>query len=101
MLPSSHSFRGRWTCRSTARITSARERLRSFDRDGVADVDDSAPDHARDHPPPSFELILQSVAELIHAKTGLADCGELQHGATTKTHPSAARPPHLVDPFDR
>src|SRR5437588_838768 len=37
MLPSSHSFRGRWTCRSTARITSGRERLRSFDRDVLLD----------------------------------------------------------------
>src|SRR2546430_12348518 len=101
MLPSSHSFRGRWTCRSTARITSGRERLRSFDRDGVADVDDSAPDHARDHPPPSFELILQSIADLIHAKTGLADPGDLQHGAAAEAHSAAGRKPHHVHPFDR
>src|SRR6059058_2174419 len=101
MLPSSYSFRGRWTCRSTARITSGRERLRSFDRDGVADVDDSAPDHARDHSPPSFELILQSIADLIHAKTGFADCGDLQHGAAAKAHPAAGRKPHHVNPFDR
>src|SRR3989442_11140347 len=101
MLPSSHSFRGRWTCRSTARITSGCERLRSFDRNGVADVDDSALDHDRDHAAPSFELLLQSVADLIHSKTGLADRGDLDHRAAAEAHPAAGRKPHHVHPFDR
>src|SRR5438132_1830955 len=101
MLPSSHSFRGRWTCRSTARITSGRERLRSFDRDGVADVDDSAPDHARDHAPPAFELLLQSIADLIHSKTGLADRSDLEHGAAAEAHQAAGRQQHHVHAFDR
>src|SRR5437879_12523852 len=86
MLPSSHSFRGRWTCRSTARITSGRERLRSFDRDGVADVNDAAPDHSRVHAPVDFEFLLQSVADLIHSKTVLADRGDLEHGAAADAH---------------
>src|SRR2546429_7061203 len=101
MLPSSHSLRGRWTCRSTARITSGRERLRSFDGDGVADADDSALDHARDHAPPPFELLLQPVADLIHAETGVADRGDLQHGAAAETYPAARRKLHHVHAFDR
>src|SRR5256886_196227 len=101
MLPSSHSLRGRWTCRSTARITSGRERLRSFDGDGVADADDSALDHARDHAPPPFELLLQPVADLIHAETGVADRGDLQHGAAAETYPAAGRKLHHVHAFDR
>src|SRR6266550_1564039 len=101
MLPSSHSFRGRWTCRSTARITSGRERLRSFERDGVADVDDSAPDNARDHAPLAFEFLLQSVADLIHSKTGLADRGDLEHGAAAEAHQTAGRKLHQVRAFDR
>src|SRR6267143_3519172 len=101
MLPSSHSFRGRWTCRSTARITLGRERLRSFDRDGVADVDDSALDDARDHAPPPLELLLQSVANFIHSKTGLADGGDLEDGAAAEAHPAAGGEQHYVDAFDR
>src|SRR2546430_7008466 len=101
MLPSSHSLRGRWTCRSTARITSGRERLRSFDRDGVADVDDSAPDHARDHTSLAFEFLLQSVADLIHSKTGLADRGDLQHDAAAEPHQAPGRELHHIHAFDR
>src|SRR5438105_15915630 len=101
MLPSSHSFRGRWTCRSTARITSGRERLRSFDRDGVADVDDSAPDHARDHAPPAFELLLQTVADLIHSKTGLADRGDLEYDAAAEPHQAPGLKLHPVRACDR
>src|ERR1700704_2880970 len=101
MLPSSHSFSGRWTCRSTARIKLGREGLRSFDGDGVADTDGSALDHARDHPPPSLELLLQPLADLIHPKTWFANRGDLQHSAPAEAHPAAGRKLHDVHAFDR
>src|SRR3982074_1115357 len=99
MLPSSHSFSGRWTCRSTARIKSGRERLRLFDGNGIADVDDSALDDARDHAPSAFELLLQPLADLIHSKTGLTDRGDLQHGAAAESQPAAGRKLHHVHTF--
>jgi len=34
------------------------ERLCFFDRDWIADVDRPAPDHARNHAPPAYELLL-------------------------------------------
>src|SRR6266851_5153157 len=101
MLPSSHSFSGRWTCRSTARIKLGRERLRAFDGDGVADADGSAPDHSRYHPAPALELLLQPLPDLIHPKTGLANRGDLQHGTSAKAYPAAGRQLHDVDAFHR
>src|SRR5467141_551247 len=101
MLPSSHSFSGRWTCRSTARIKLGGEWLRSFDTNRVADADDSALDHARDHAPAALELLLQPVADLIHSKTGFADFGDLQHCATAEAYPAARWKPHHVYAFHR
>src|SRR5260370_19404729 len=100
MLPSSHSFRGRWTCRSTARIKLGRERLRLFDGDRVSDIDRPALDHPRDHAPPSVELAAQALPDLVHPKTGLADRGYLQHGTPAEAHPRAGRQPHDVDAYD-
>src|SRR5712692_11907509 len=99
MLPSSHSFSGRWTCRSTARIKLGRERLRAFDGDGVPDAYGSAPDHTRHHAPPALELLLQPLPDLIHPKTGLANRGDLEHGAPAKAHQGAFRELHHVDAF--
>src|SRR5260370_9269351 len=101
MLPSSHSFSGRWTCRSTARIKLGREWLRAFDGDGVPDADGSAPDHTRHHAPPALELLLQPLPDLIHPEAGLANRGDLQDGASAKAHPAAGRHLHDAAAFTR
>src|SRR6267143_2031785 len=101
MLPSSHSFSGRWTCRSTARIKLGRERLRAFDDDRVADADRPALNHTRDHAPPALELLLQAIADFIHPETGLADGGDLQNSAPAEAHHGAGRELHNVDAFHR
>src|SRR2546430_15258943 len=99
MLPSSHSLSGRWTCRSIARIKLRGERLRLLDANGVADSDGSPLDNARQHASPALELDAQAIPDLVHPKTGLADCGDLQHGAPAEAQPRTGRESHDVHPF--
>src|SRR5438445_13207770 len=99
MLPSSHSLSGRWTCRSIARIKLRGERLRLLDADGVADSDGSPLDNARQHASPALELAAQAIPDLVPPKTGLADRGDLQHGAPAQAQPRTARASHDVHPF--
>src|SRR5919201_2802652 len=101
MLPSSHSFSGRWTCRSTARIKLRGQRLCFFERDRVADVDRFAQDHASDHASPADEFVFQPHPDLIHAKARLADVRDLEHRARSQPDSGADRHDHDIEPIDR
>src|SRR5438270_9507902 len=101
MLPSSHSFTGRWTCRSTARIKLGGERLDGFDGDRITNVDGAALDHARDHAAAADQLILEAHADFIHAEAWLANLGDLENGLSAQPEPGTDGQPHHVQPLDR
>src|SRR5919201_2533050 len=100
MLPSSHSFRGRWTCRSTARITSGGEWLRFFDADRIAEPYGPALDDAGDHAAPADQLLLQSQPDLVHAEARLADLGDLEQRSVAEAQTSTDRQSHDVQSLD-
>src|ERR1700693_6040117 len=97
MLPSSHSRRGRWTCRSTARIKLRSQCFCFFDCDEIADRDWPAVDDAGDHAAWADEFIFQACADLIHAKARFADLRDLEHRALTEPHAGAGWEAHDVE----
>src|SRR2546421_5945974 len=101
MLPSSHSFSGRWTCRSTARIKLGGERFGCFDGDRIADIDRATLDYPRDHAAAADQLILESHPDFIHAEAWLADLGDLKNGFGAQPEPGADGQPHHVESLNR
>src|SRR5207249_4566061 len=101
MLPSSHSFSGRWTCRSTARIKLRSERFCFFERYGIAHGDRAAVYDASDHATPAHKLVFQAQADLIHAEARFADLRNLEHRTVAQPDSGADRQAHHVQALNR
>src|SRR6202171_6716072 len=101
MLPSSHSFRGRWTCRSTARIKSGGQGLCFFLGNSIADADRAAVYDASHHPTPAHEFVFQTHADFIHPKARFAHLRDFQHCRSPEEQPAAWRILHDIEALDR
>src|ERR1700730_7222732 len=101
MLPSSHSRRGRWTCRSTARIKLGGQCFCFFDGDQIADHDGPAVDDTGDHATPADEFSFQTDSYLVHAKAWFADIRDLEHRGLTESHAGAGGEAHDVEALNR